>query len=341
MINQQRTIRFFWVNILYFLTYIVFTLGGLYIFPYQIDGPIWGRLLSSVLLFMICLYFFAREYGISLHKEYVTETFFFCLPLVYYSIIMWVTNYGDRYIINFMLKKFDVGIYDFALKVTLLIDVVLMALTNTINPVIYRIWSEKKIKHSTDEINQNHHFFTLTQLFLIALTLLVMPLAVPLFVKNTDYFTSFQYLPILVLGFLFRSRSNMYMMPLLYYKKTKVLPKVFLISSVIQIAAGFVFIKYWGIWGVVISFVITKPIQVWLLARESSKVYEFKFNKAKMIYLPMVYGISLICFYSIGTKFVDRIYMDILQFVFCCTLIGIVFWNEINEKILSRFLAKK
>lgn len=331
LINQQRATRFFWINIIYFVTTILFTLIGLYLFPFIIDGPLWGRLLSGALLFGLCLYFFIKEFGISFHKEFINETFRFCRPLVYYSFIIWVTTYGDRYIINYLLKPFDVGVYDFGMKCTLLIEVVLLALTNTINPSIFRIWTDEKLKESTPEVNQHHHIFTLVMMFLIALTLLFIPLLAPFFIHNKDYFLSFKYLPILVVGFMFRGMFNMYLMPLFYFKKTKVLPKVFLISSIFQFVISYYFIQCWGLTGAAISFVATKPLQIWLLSLESKKEFSFNFNRIKIIYLPSFYALFIIVSYYYGIQIISRSYIDVIQFVICCFMIGIAYKNEIKK----------
>ena len=249
---------------------------------------------------------------------------------------MWGASYGDRFIINYLLTPFDVGIYDFGMKWIMLIDVVLLALTNTINPAIFRIWSDNKINYSTPEVNQNHHFFTLIQLILIASVLLFIPLIVPFFVHNPMYYKSFDYLPILGLGFLFRGLSNMYLMPIFYYKKTKALPKVFLLSSLFQFLMTFILIHYFGIIGASISFVIAKPIQIWLISLESRKVFSFSFNKTKMILLPLLYGgFLIIIYYLMGDVFSMGI-KNIFQFIICILMILLVYRKEIREKILNR-----
>ncbi len=336
LINQQRTNRFFWINILYFTASIGFTYIGIYQFPKVIDGPLWGRLLPSALLFVLTFFFFAKEFGIKLHKEFIPDMVKFCLPLVYYAIIMWGASYGDRFIINYLLTPFDVGIYDFGMKWVMLIDVVLLALTNTINPAIFRIWADNKINYSTPEVNQNHHFFTLIQLVLIAGVLLFIPLIVPYFVHNPMYYRSFNYLPILGLGFLFRGVSNMYLMPIFYYKKTKVLPKVFLISSLCQFVLTFILIHYFGIVGAAISFVVAKPIQIWMIAIESKKVFTFDYNKTKMIFLPLLYGFFIITIYYVIGDFIALWVKNILQFVLCMLMIILLYRKEIKEKLVAK-----
>ncbi len=336
LINQQRTNRFLWINIAYFSFTIFFTYLGIYYFPKVINGPLWGRLLPALILFIVTFYFFAKEFGIKLHTEFLPDMVKFCLPLLYYAIIMWGASYGDRFIINYLLTPFDVGIYDFGMKWIMLIDVVLLALTNTINPAIFRIWSDNKINYSTPEVNQNHHFFTLIQLILIASVLLFIPLIVPFFVHNPMYYKSFDYLPILGLGFLFRGLSNMYLMPIFYYKKTKALPKVFLLSSLFQFLMTFILIHYFGIIGASISFVIAKPIQIWLISLESRKVFSFSFNKTKMILLPLLYGgFLIIIYYLMGDVFSMGI-KNIFQFIICILMILLVYRKEIREKILNR-----
>jgi O-antigen/teichoic acid export membrane protein len=336
LINQQRTYRFLWINVLFFVSSIVLTIAGFYLFPYQLDGPIWGKLLASALLFSLCLFFFYKEYGISLHREFLKETFVFCLPLLTYSLIMWVSNYGDRYLVTLLMSDYDVGIYDFSIKMTLIIDVVLMALTNAVNPMVYRIWSDKKINHSTEEVNSHLHFYTLVQLILISVTLVIIPLIVPLFVSNEDYYKSFQYLPLLVLGFLFSGMSNMFTMPLLYFRKTKVLPKIYLISSLIQLTTAYFLITNFQVLGVVISLVVVKPIQVYFLYLESKKTFDFKFNPVKMVVLPLSYGFIILFLYFIVGDPITRQMKDVIQLLICLLFIFLAYRTEIKQKLAKR-----
>ena len=105
LINQQRAVRFFWINIFNFiLTFIAISLVGLFLYPHTLIGPMWGRLLSGVGIFLLAFYFFYTEFGLVFQPKLLKAIFNFCLPVLIYFLMSWVLSYIDRYIINYFLS---------------------------------------------------------------------------------------------------------------------------------------------------------------------------------------------------------------------------------------------
>jgi O-antigen/teichoic acid export membrane protein len=86
----------------------------------------------------------------------------------------------------------------------------------------------------------------------------------------------------------------MYFSPIYFFKKTKVLTKVFLFSAFFQIALSIFLIKEWGLWGVVWAGFSSKIVQVFFLWLESRKIFTFKFNAVKLFYLPAIFSMIII-----------------------------------------------
>jgi O-antigen/teichoic acid export membrane protein len=243
----------------------------------------------------------------------------------------------DRYIINYFLTTADVGVYDFAVKCTLLIDFILMGLTNSIIPKIFQIWSDGKINYSTMEVNRYYNAFTAITVLVIAFTILAIPVLVPLIVYKKSYYAAFVFLPVLSLSFIFRGVYTMYLIPVLFFKKTKILPKVFFFSAVIQIVVSVLMIKQWGLTGVVWSVLITKPIQVLLLGYESSKIFSFTFNKIKLFVLPVVYLLIVICGDIFLSEKINSFLLHAFEFVIAGGMIFLIYRNEIKMLLQSIF----
>ncbi len=201
---RQKPIRYFFFNLFNFIITITICAAGLYMYPQTLIGPLWGRLLSGIAIFLFAFFFFAKEYGIHYKPELLTGFHKYCLPVLGFLLLTWVMYYINNYIINAFETTADVGIYDFALKCTLLIEVVQVGLLGTINPKIYQIWKNKNIRSSTLEENRYHHVFTLLSVIFIALCIFILPLVVKLLVNNEEYYASFQYLPVLCAGYAFR-----------------------------------------------------------------------------------------------------------------------------------------
>ncbi|MBI3502612.1 MAG: polysaccharide biosynthesis C-terminal domain-containing protein [Bacteroidetes bacterium] len=338
LITQQRPKLFFWVNFFNFILTIGISLAGLYLYPHSLIGPMWGRLLSGVGIFLLAFYFFASEFGIHFKIDLLKGMWSFCFPVAAYFILMWIVSYIDRYIINDYLTTSDVGIYDFAMKCTLGIDFLQMGLSNAIQPKIFSIWKEKNISESTVEVNRYFNAFTAITVLLIPATVFIMPVVVPLLVYKPQYYDAFNYLPLLALGFVFRGLFNMYLAPVYFFKKTKVLTKVFFLSSVIQVALMILFIKQWGVWGVVWAGLLTKPVQVFFLWLESRKIFQFRFNKTKLLLLPVIFSMLVI----LADRFIPFNYILLVsagEIILVGIFVLLIYRNEL--KITWENLTKK
>lgn len=329
LINQQRSMNFFWMNLFNFVLTITISLFGLYLYPESLIGPMWGRLLSGLGIFILAFILLIKEFGIHFERSYLKGIWQYNYPLVLYFFLGWVLTYIDRFIINNYMHPADVGIYDFAVKCTLLIEFLQMGLSNSMNPKIFSIWKDKNINTSTPEVNRYYNSFTAITVLMIPATILLIPLIVPIIVTKVQYYDAFIYLPILALGFIFRGLYNMYFTPFYYFKKTIMLTKVLLFSSVVQIIISILFIKTWGLWGIVWAGFISKLMQVVFLWIESRKIFNYKFNLTKLIYLPILFSAFIILSEYLLSKSTNTILIHALEFFVGSILIFFLYRKEL------------
>ncbi|MEI7661975.1 MAG: oligosaccharide flippase family protein, partial [Bacteroidota bacterium] len=269
LIYQQRPERFFWLNIFNFVLTIGISLVILFYKPYSLAGPMYGRLLSGLGIFLLALFFFIKEFGISFQIKLVRGIVIFCFPWFVYSILAWTASNVDRYIIAYFLKASDVGIFVFAIQCTLLLDFFQAGLSNSIYPKVFNIWKEKNINYSTVEANRYFNGFTAMTLLILPVVVLVLPALIPFVVKNRAFYQTFNFLAILFAGYALAGLRFYFWAPLVYFKKTKVFPRIFFISALIQIAATVGLIYYFGLLGAIWANFMVKPVQVLLIYLES------------------------------------------------------------------------
>jgi O-antigen/teichoic acid export membrane protein len=337
LINQGRTTRFFWSNILNFILTITISLAGLYMFPHSIEGPMWGRLLAGAGILILVVYFFSREFGLSLDLKLMRLNLAFSYPVVIYTIFVWVLSYIDRYIINNYMDKSDVGVYDFVVKCTFLIEFLQLGLNNSIYPKIFAAWKDQNLTGSSDEINKYHSAFTAVTILVVPSVSLLLVLAVPLVVLKPDYLTGLKFIPLLCAGYLFRGLFNMYVYPIYFFKKTALLPFLFFIIAVFQVSISILLIKNRGLEGAVYATILIKPIQLILLYMASRRFFTFRFNKIKLIGLP---GTFLALMIVIDYFFREQLTFTILlELTIAAGLVYVVYRNEIREvyrKVFSK-----
>jgi O-antigen/teichoic acid export membrane protein len=340
LVAQQKSERFLWLNFSNFILTILISLIGLYLYPDSLIGPMWGRLLSGVGIFLIAFYFFTKEFGIYFKKELIKPILSFCFPMFIYGIFIWCISYFDRFVINNYMDASKVAIYDFAIKCTFLLDYFLGGLAQAIFPKIYTIWKDNNLKESTIEVNRYHNGFTAISLLAIPLLVIVIPLLVPLVVYNKDYFLSFGFLAILSISFATRGLLNMYHAPIMFFKKTKVLPKIYFFIAVFQIIISIIFIKYFDLIGAVYAVLIAKILQVLFTYFESRKIFKYSFNKVKLIWLPLI-SILIVIISEQFAFYINRMIIEAFQLIIIYSLVFIVYKNEIQTLLKESKILKK
>ncbi|MDD4215157.1 MAG: oligosaccharide flippase family protein, partial [Bacteroidales bacterium] len=110
LIAQQKPIQYFWFNISNFFLTVGISLGGLFLYPYTLVGPMYGRLLSGVAIFILALLSFIINFGLTFQKKLLKNIYKFCFPLFFNSNVIWVIGYLGVFIINYYTCSSDVAI---------------------------------------------------------------------------------------------------------------------------------------------------------------------------------------------------------------------------------------
>jgi O-antigen/teichoic acid export membrane protein len=336
LIYQQRPVKFFWLNILNFVLTIGISLSILFYNPFSLSGPIYGRLFSGLGIFLVGLFLFVREFGISFHIKLIKGIVVFCFPLFIYFILSWVASNVDRYIIAYFLNASDVGIFVFAIQCTFLMEFYQSGLSSSIYPKVFNIWKEKNINYGTVEANRYFNGFTAVTLLLIPALVIALPIIIPLVVKNKDFYITFNFLAILFAGYALSGLRAYFWAPLMFFKKTKALPKIFLFSAIFQIFASIGLIYLYGLLGAVWANFLVKPVQVLFMYIESRKVFEYRLNLWKLVYLPLIFIAVVLISESVASN-ETRLLFESGQLVVAVALVLLVYRKEVIPVIRERF----
>lgn len=339
MIYREKPNPFFWSNILHFILVISISVSVLYIFPQSLVGPIWGRFLSSSVTFLWAIIYFAKESRFSYDKQIISKLISYSAPLYIYTILQWIVLNIDKYFVLGLLTNKDLAVFDFATKIILAIDFLQSGLSSAIYPKIFKLWKNNGDEPQGNiEINKYFHVFTLINLICIPIYYLSIPLLVPYVVNNSDLYASFHLLPVLFAGMIVRIWYNYLIAPVVYFKKTKILPIIFSFVAVFQIFTTYFLIKIYNIEGAVWANFLTKIFQVVLLFFFIRRFYKLKVNVRKFIVYPTIYILLLIsielCFNTINIYLINAIHFVIIA------IIGYFLFNkEINSKNLFKLIG--
>lgn len=334
LIAKQKAERFFFSNLLNFFLVISISLIGLYVFPHTLIGPMWGRLLAALISFSLALIYLIKEFGFKMDFVFLQRTLSFNLPLFSVGIISWFVANVDRYIINYFMTPSDIGIYEFALRCSIGIEVILGALFNTIVSPIFSIWTKNKAHYSSKEVNRYYNVLTSICILIIALSIFCLPLFIPLIVSSKQYYASFEYIPLLCLGFILQVMWHMYSLPIMYEKKGDIMPKVLVLNCVVKIGLGCILIKFFGLNGAVWALFVTKIVYVLSLVIIGHNLFKLTYNKTKIIILPVVYAIIVIVTNQLLPDQYEIFYHGI-EILLVSIVIAIIYKNEIVQLLRS------
>jgi hypothetical protein len=142
----------------------------------------------------------------------------------------------------------------------------------------------------------------------------------------------------MAVGYCFKAYYFVYYIVILYHNKTKVMPIVFLILASIQISLMLVSTSYFGIMGIILSSLFVKIIQPIVISYFAKDLFEYNFNKLKLIYLPLIFlGLVLISQYFINSFSIYLIYAT--QLLFAITSVYLVYKNELIF-VIQKYLKK-
>lgn len=340
LIYRQKPNEFLWANLLSFLVIIGVSVSGLYYNPLSLDGPIYGRLISALGSFVWAISYFYRESKFRFSKKYLPDILRYSLPLYIYLILFWVVGNIDRYLILGLLSKEKVAIFDFAIKMTLLIEFVQNGLSSAVNPKVFRLWKEGgDIPESTPIINRYFNGFTAINTLFLPIFIISVPLLVPFLVQNAELYVSFALLPVLAAGLATRSWQIMVITPIFHFGKTRILPLVYLATAIVQIGLTYLLLLSMDLEGAMWANFASRVAQVVFLYLAVRRFYTFKVNVKKIVVLPLIYIMMVIISDLWLKNLIDFYLLNSLQFMVIAIFVYALFRKEVSS--LSHVLGSK
>ncbi|MDI3527168.1 MAG: hypothetical protein PWR03_1351 [Tenuifilum sp.] len=292
-IYREKPLPYFWANITQVSIIITISIVGLYLKPLSLDAPIYARLTASIVSFIWAFSFFISRGKLTIDFNILKRLFSYAAPLYVYYLLYWVINNIDRYLILGLISKESVAIFDFAVKVTMALELFQSGLAGAISPKVFKLWkSNNDNPWGTIEINKYYHVYALINIAIIPLYYFILPIAIPLVVNNTALYSSFCFLPILFATRATRIWYYYLSSPIFYFQKTKIMPIVFATVAVFQVGLTYMLIKLMGINGALWANFATRLFQATLIYLYVRTFYKLNINTKKMFLFP---GINILC----------------------------------------------
>ena len=241
-------------------------------FSYGWKGKYYAELLILFFVFIYAIYYIVKNQYYKYNTDYkkLKELFVFLFPLTFSVLGLYLMGIIDRIFISNMLGLEAAGIYNVAITMAIIINMVYDAISKALNPILY----ENLVKDQKDsriKIVKLIYLYSFVCIAIFALFVLILPYVFHLMV-NGKFEEALILIPILAVGFTFEGLRKVLEAPLVFKHKVKSLATITLIAGLINIILNYFLIKIYGINGAayatLISFLVLYIISFILVVKE-------------------------------------------------------------------------
>ncbi len=194
--------------IINFLFNIIFV----YVINLSVNGIILAQLVSSTLVLILLTGTIKVNYVYKIDSMIFKKVLFFSLPLVFANLFTSGVNFGDRFILNHYLGRDEVGLYSFAYRIALAMNVLAVAFNSAWAPRSIKLYYRNDYKDYYGKILSA--LISVSCLILIVVTLLSSYLFKIHFLNitfiNPIYSSGIIIIPFIMVGYIFTAISYYY-----------------------------------------------------------------------------------------------------------------------------------
>lgn len=293
-----------------------------------------GYFLSLIIANIICILYavlISKAYKyitIRTSRDIFLVMITYSLPLIPNSLMWWVMDASDKFIITYFLGVNANGIYAISKKLPTIID--------TFHSIFNQAWQISAIEEADSansvEFTSNVYKIYTYLLFLIVSGLLVVSRIVVEYLLSSSYYESWKYIPFLLLSVSFSSLSGFLSANFIANEKTSIIFKTTLYGAVVNTILNFILIPFIGINGAAIATMASYYMVLIIRERliRKNKGIEILFNR-KFIF--SLIGLQIIVYYIFPINvafFANLILFGILIYSFRDIII--VFLKKILRK---------
>ena len=210
------------------------------------EGQVYAQLLCILTFGVICLLLLSKSnlFTINISRTSIISLLIWGVPLIPHLATTWIRQGLDKYIINHSYSLTEVGIFSFALNLTVVIEMIGSSMNSVFSVNVFNLLSNDNL--TKDEKKQKLDIQT-RRLFsvIIAFTIIfvlgvfaVIPFAMPRYKGSLIYF-------IILSGYgLFRSIYYLYSNYFFYWKKTKQLMYITVGMSLLHFVLSLILTRY-------------------------------------------------------------------------------------------------
>jgi O-antigen/teichoic acid export membrane protein len=311
---------------------------------YGLLGVIAATLAVQCIVILISFLFIISQIGFVIPRFINIKKYLqYSLPLIPYTLLRWVSESSDRYLVTYFLGLKSVGIYSAAYSFGNLIQYLVNPLQIILLPELSKLHDENKIDEIVTYMSYSFRYFILISLpAVFGLSALAKPLLIIFTTK--DFLSGWIVIPIIALSGLIAGISQIFINTLFIVKKTKVPTYINFVVAILNILVNFLLIPLIGIVGAALSTLLAYFFMALLCIHMSLKYFKHEFyylDIAKSI-LSCTIMYLFVSHFEILTilGLIEIIGMGVLVYLFALFLLGTFSSHELSLIKKYLFLVK-
>ncbi|MFA0411090.1 lipopolysaccharide biosynthesis protein [Vibrio splendidus] len=240
-----------------------------------------------------------RAFRFGVNYTHGKEMLYFGAPLIPNSLMWWISNASDRYLLLSMVGLSSVGIYSVATKFPIILA--------QISTVFFKSWQTSAIDQDSAKDSSAYHTKVFNGyavvLLLIASSILVVIKPLMMMLVSIDFYEAWKYTPFLLLGSVFSALAGFLGINYNVAKDTKKALFSTIVAAVINIILNIILIPYYSIMGASIATLISFSVLLAIRVYETPRYKDIKFNYGLFLLLITIFSIqsSLLFFVDLPT----------------------------------------
>ncbi|MBB5324239.1 O-antigen/teichoic acid export membrane protein [Anoxybacillus tepidamans] len=245
------------------------------------SGLFMGRLVSSVVVFVLMLRMTWNYLKFRIQWPILKEILVYAAPLAPTSIAFWVISNSSTFFIQGFSSLEEVGVFGVALRLAMMITLVTSGVQMAWRPYSMSVKDKEDSPYIFAKI---YMALLLLGLFGVMVVATVSPWVMKTFFAPS-YYEAYQYVAFLSCVTFLNFYYLIISVGLFFKKETGYITRIFAMAALLNIGLNFALVPFFTGWGAVIANMATYVFAVSFIFRKSQQVYYVPVSFAKMAFL--------------------------------------------------------
>ncbi len=335
---ENKPILYVAFGFLKLLISLLFTL--LFILKYNmgIYGIMLGRIIGvSSIYFIQLTLIILKRISFSFKFKYLEEVFKYGFPIVFYAISYLIFTFSDRYMLNWLSGKTDVGLYSFGYKMANFINLIFIQSFGL--SYLPSVFKKEKEYDNKAFYSKMLLFYTVAVSFIILFFVATYEFALIPFVKNKSYLVGLSIVPVISISFLIHGMNNFASIGLYLKNKTKLLVFTSTATAIMNIILNYWMIPKYGFMGAAYATLISQFFNTFIMTILSQKLFFINYNWKKITLIMFSLILSLYTINLFDSSSLNILFNITVVIIFSLIIFLFVLKKEEKEAIF--YLIRK